>query len=97
MSSGEGSLLLNDFGDTWKDSVTTGRKVVKGLNDHKSWKKKQDALTDDTAFRQGVAMSDIVQRCGLVFGGEDRQPLIAGVFSTPKWKCEKYSCAPYIF
>ena len=97
MSSGEGSFLLNDFGDTWKDSVTTGRKVVKGLNDHKSWKEKQDALTDDIAFRQGVAMSDIVQRCGLVFGGEDLQPLIAGVFSAPKWKCKVYSCAPCIF
>lgn len=64
--------------------MTTGRKVVKGLNDHKSWKEKQDALTDDIAFRQGVAMSDIVQRRGLVFGGEDLQPLIAGVFLAPK-------------
>lgn len=72
-SGGEGSLLLNDFGDIRKDSMKTGRKQI-------LQRERKGAQTDDTAFRQGVAMSDTAQRAwACVWWGRPPAPNHSGV------------------
>lgn len=74
-----------------------GRKVVKGLNDHKSWKKKQDALTDDTAFRQGCSHEwHCSKMWPCVWWGRPPTLNCWGVFS-PKMKMWKvFLCTIYL-